>query len=222
MTKFAPSLLAADFLRLGDQIREAEDAGADYLHLDIMDGRFVPNISYGPAVVEACRRATELPLDVHLMIVEPDRYVGDFASAGADIITVHAEASVHLHRTLTGIREHGVQAGLAVNPLTPLDVFLQALPLLDLALIMSVNPGFGGQSFIDATTARLQLLREWRNELAPECIIEVDGGITSVTAPMAASAGADLLVAGSSVFGGPATVAENLQQLRRSVSPTTN
>lgn len=220
MTKLAPSILSADFTRLGEQIREAELAGADYLHLDVMDGHFVPNISFGPGVIAACRSVTELPLDVHLMISAPERYLEDFAAAGADIITVHAEASVHLHRTLKRIRELGVLAGLAVNPLTRLDVYLDALPLLDLALIMSVNPGFGGQSFIDNSLGRLTTLREWRNELNPECIIEVDGGITPLTAPLAASAGADLLVAGSSVFNDNAPVAQNLQHLRESVRPT--
>ncbi len=220
MTKIAPSLLAADFLNLGAQIREAEAASADYLHLDVMDGMFVPNISYGAFVVEACRRATELPLDVHLMIESPERYIRDFADAGADIITVHAEASRHLHRTLGLIREHGVRAGLAVNPLTPLDVFLQALPQIDLALVMSVNPGFGGQGFIDFTPARLATLREWRDELNSDCIIEVDGGITPVTAPVAASAGADLLVAGSSIFNSRASVAQNMAALKASVRLT--
>ena len=220
MTKLAPSILSADFTRLGEQISEAERAGADYLHLDVMDGQFVPNISFGPGVISACRSMTELPLDVHLMITAPERYLEDFAAAGADVITVHAEASVHLHRTLKRIRELGVRAGLAVNPLTRLDVYLDALPLLDLALIMSVDPGFGGQPFLDSSLQRLTTLREWRNELNPECIIEVDGGITPLTAPLAVSAGADLLVAGSSVFNDRLTVAQNLQKLRDSVRPT--
>jgi ribulose-phosphate 3-epimerase len=220
MTKLAPSILSADFTRLGEQIRAAEAAGADYLHIDVMDGHFVPNISIGPLVVEACRRVTELPLDVHLMIDRPERFLRDFADAGADIITVHAEATIHLHRTLRGIRELGVRAGLAVNPLSRLDVYLDALPLLDLALIMSVDPGFGGQSFIDSSLARLGTVREWRNELNPECIIEVDGGINTLTAPMAASAGADLLVAGSAIFNGSGTVQQNIEALRASVRLT--
>ncbi len=220
MSKLAPSILTADFTRLADDIAAAEQAGADYLHLDIMDGNFVPEISFGPAVVKAIRRITELPLDVHLMVAEPERHIGSFAAAGADILTVHAEATVHLHRTLSLIHEHGIQAGLAVNPLTPLDVFLQALPLLDLALVMSVNPGYGGQAFIDFTPARLETLRSWRDELNPECIIEVDGGVNTVTAPLVASAGADLLVAGSSVFNDKGSVASNLRALRESMKVT--
>lgn len=220
MSKLAPSILTADFGHLAAEIAAAEHAGADYLHLDIMDGSFVPNISFGPDIVRTIRGLTEMPLDVHLMITEPDRHVPAFAEAGADIITIHAETSVHLHRSLSLIREHGVQAGLAVNPLTPIDVFLQALPLLDLALVMSVNPGFGGQQFIDFTTGRLEVLRDWRDELNAECIIEVDGGINTVTAPLAASAGADLLVVGSAVFNDRASVADNIRALRESLVVT--
>lgn len=220
MSKLAPSILTADFGHLADEVAAAEHAGADYLHLDIMDGSFVPNISFGPDVVRTIRNLTELPLDVHLMIREPDRHVPAFADAGADIITIHAETSLHLHRSLSLIREHGVQAGLAVNPLTPLDVFLQALPMLDLALIMSVNPGFGGQQFIDFTTGRLEVLRDWRDELNADCIIEVDGGINTVTAPLAASAGADLLVVGSAVYNDRASVADNIRALRQSLVVT--
>jgi ribulose-phosphate 3-epimerase len=220
MTKIAPSILSADFTRLGEQIRAAEDAGADYLHIDVMDGQFVPNISIGPLVVAACRRVTEMPLDVHLMIDRPERFLPEFAEAGADIITIHAEATVHLHRTLRHIRELGVRAGLAVNPLSRLDVYLDALPLLDLALVMSVDPGFGGQSFIDSSLERLRTLRDWRNELNPECIIEVDGGINPLTAPMAVSAGADLLVAGSAVFNDTGSVSQNIGALQASVRLT--
>ncbi len=220
MSKLAPSILTADFGHLADAIRAAGDAGADYLHLDVMDGVFVPNISFGPAVVSTIRELTELPLDVHLMLQEPDRHIRAFAEAGADIITIHAEAAVHLHRSLSLIREHGCQVGLAVNPLTPLDVFLQALPLLDLALVMSVNPGFGGQQFIDFTPGRLEVLRGWRDELSPECIISVDGGINTVTAPLAASSGADLLVVGSSVYNSRASVASNIADLRASLRVT--
>lgn len=220
MSKLAPSILTADFGHLADEIAAAEQAGADYLHLDIMDGSFVPNISFGPHVVQTIRGLTELPLDVHLMVTDPDRHVPAFADAGADLITIHAETSLHLHRSLSLIREHGVQAGLAVNPLTPIEVFLQALPMIDLALVMSVNPGFGGQQFIDFTVGRLEVLRDWRDELNAECIIEVDGGINTVTAPLAASAGADLLVVGSAVFNDRASVAENLKALRRSLAVT--
>ena len=217
MSKLAPSILTADFGNLAGQIAAAEEAGADYLHLDVMDGSFVPEISFGSGIVKAVRRMTELPLDVHLMVREPERHIGSFAKAGADIITVHAEACLHLHRTLSLIHEHGVQAGLAVNPLTPLDVFLQALPMLDLALVMSVNPGYGGQSFIDFTPGRLETLRSWRNELSPECIIEVDGGVNTVTAPLVASAGADLLVVGSAVYNDRGSVADNIRGLRQSL-----
>lgn len=218
MSKLAPSILTADFGHLADQIAQAERAGADYLHLDVMDGHFVPNLSFGPALVASVRRLTELPLDVHLMVSNPDAHLRAFADAGADIITVHAEAGVHLHRTLTAIRQHGVQAGLAVNPLTALDIYLQALPLIDLALVMSVNPGFGGQEFIPFTKGRLETVRSMRDELNPECIISVDGGINTATAPLAASAGADLLVVGSSVYNDRASVADNIAALRESLT----
>ena len=217
MSKLAPSILTADFGHLADQISQAEQAGADYLHLDVMDGHFVPNISFGPAVVSTVRSLTELPLDVHLMVSNPDAHVPAFAEAGADIITVHAETSVHLHRTLTLVREHGVQVGLAVNPLTAPDVYLRALPLIDLALIMSVNPGFGGQQFLPFTKGRLETVRSMRDELNRECIISVDGGINTRTAPLAASAGADLLVVGSSVYNDRASVADNISALRSSL-----
>ena len=217
MSKLAPSILTADFGHLADQISQAEQAGADYLHLDVMDGHFVPNISFGPAVVSTVRSLTELPLDVHLMVSNPDAHVPAFAEAGADIITVHAETSVHLHRTLTLVREHGVQVGLAVNPLTAPDVYLRALPLIDLALIMSVNPGFGGQQFLPFTKGRLETVRSMRDELNRECIISVDGGINTRTAPLAASAGADLLVVGSSVYNDRASVAANISALRSSL-----
>ncbi len=212
--KLAPSLLAADFTRLGEQIREAEAAGADYLHLDVMDGRFVPNLSMGPLVVAACRRVTTLPLDVHLMILEPERHLAAFAEAGADILTVHAEVSPHLHRSLERIREKGVRAGLAINPLTPLEVVREALPHLDLVLVMSVDPGFGGQRFIEGSLGRLRTVAAWIESLNPSCELEVDGGIDLETAPGAAAAGANVLVAGSAVFNRKASVAENLAALR--------
>lgn len=211
--KLAPSILAADFTRLGDQLQEAEAAGADYLHIDVMDGHFVPNLSLGPLVVEACKRATALPLDVHLMIERPERYLERFAEAGADILTVHAEATPHLHRVLEGIRDLGVKPGLALNPLTPLGVFKEALPHLSLALVMSVDPGFGGQAFIPSSLTRLERLRAWRDALNPACEIEIDGGIDTETIADAARAGAEVFVAGSAVFGGP-SIADNLRALR--------
>ncbi len=215
--KLAPSILSADFTKLGRAVAEAQDAGCDYLHLDVMDGHFVPNLSFGPGVVAAVRSVSTVPLDVHLMIEEPERYVERFATAGADIITVHAETTAHLHRLLSQVRESGVRVGLALNPLTPLTVLEGALPYLDLALIMSVNPGFGGQEFIQATTLRLETVRRMRDRTNPNCLIEVDGGITVDTAPLAVAAGADVLVAGSAVFGSMGDVAANVAALRRAV-----
>ncbi|RIH79802.1 Ribulose-phosphate 3-epimerase [Calidithermus terrae] len=212
--RIAPSILAADFARLGEQVREAEDAGADWIHVDVMDGRFVPNISMGLVVVEALKRVARVPLDVHLMIVEPERYLEDFARAGADHLTVHAEATPHAHRAVQRIRELGLKAGLAVNPGTPLGFFKPLLPDLDVALLMTVNPGFGGQSFIAGSLPRLRLLRQMADEMNPACLIEVDGGINRETARQCAEAGAQVLVAGSSVFNGKASVAHNLQALR--------
>ena len=215
--RIAPSLLAADFTRLAEQIGDVEAAGADWLHLDVMDGRFVPNITFGPLVVEACRRTSDLPLDVHLMIVEPERYVEAFRDAGADRITVHVEVSPHLHRTLEQIREAGARPGIAVNPLTPLTVVRDALPFCDTVLIMSVNPGFGGQSFIDASVERIEQVRVWRDAIRPDCRIEVDGGVNVETAPRVAAAGADVLVAGSAIFGA-GDVATNLAALREAAT----
>ena len=214
--KIAPSILASDFARLEEQIQEAERAGAELIHVDVMDGQFVPNITIGPLIVEACRRSTEQPLDVHLMIVQPERYIEAFAQAGASSITVHAEATPHVHRALQMIHDAGVEAGLALNPLTPLDVYRDALPELELALIMSVNPGFGGQSFIPGSLERLRTLAGWRDERNPDCQIEVDGGINTRTAAEAVAAGAEILVAGSAVFNDSGTVTENLGALKRS------
>jgi ribulose-phosphate 3-epimerase len=211
----APSILASDFGHLAEQIQEAERGGADVIHVDVMDGRFVPNITIGPLIVAACRRATSLPLDVHLMIVEPERYVEDFTAAGANFLTVHAETGPHLHRTLQLIRDAGARPGLALNPLTPLAVLREALPELDIALLMSVNPGFGGQSFIPATLERLRTVREWRDELNPECRIEVDGGINCETAAPVVAAGADMLVAGSAIFNERTGPGQNIEALRR-------
>ncbi len=208
----APSILTADFARLGEQIREAEEAGVDWIHLDVMDGRFVPNLTFGPVVVEAIRRVTQLPLDVHLMIVEPERYLKDFAQAGADWISVHFEATPHAHRAVQQIKELGKRAGLALNPATPLEAFGPLLPELDLALLMSVNPGFGGQKYIPHSTERIRHLARLRNQLNPSCLIEVDGGIKPENVAEVFRAGADVVVAGSALFNSQ-PVAENMKKL---------
>lgn len=197
----APSILSADFTRLGEAVRTVDQSPAQWVHLDIMDGQFVPNISYGFAVVEAARRCTQKTLDAHLMIVEPDRYLSRFAKAGADIITVHYEACPHLHRTLQAIRELGVKAGVAINPHTPPELLRDVLPYADLALLMSVNPGFGGQKFIETSWGRLQRLVELVRAENPSTLIEVDGGVGAGNAQRLWEAGADALVAGNAVFG---------------------
>lgn len=214
MTLIAPSILAADFARLGEQVQACEAAGADWIHVDVMDGRFVPNISMGLVVVEALGKVTRLPLDVHLMIVEPEKFSADFVRAGASHVTLHAEATPHAHRAVQQVKELGARAGLALNPATPLSFFEELLPDLDLALLMTVNPGFGGQRFIRASLGRLERLRQLRDSLNPNCLIEVDGGITPQTAPSLVAAGADVLVAGSAVFKGD--VAMNMLALRES------
>ncbi len=201
MVKIAPSILSADFLRLGDEIKAAEDAGADLIHVDVMDGLFVPNITIGPFIVEAARRATGLPLDVHLMIDRPERYITDFVSAGADYLVVHAEASVHLHRTLQAIREEGAKSGVALNPSTPVGHIEDVLPYADMALVMSVNPGFGGQSFIPEAISRLRALRKMVEERSLSTLLEVDGGVKPENSAEVAGAGAEVLVMGSAFFG---------------------
>lgn len=200
MGKIAPSILSADFTRLGEEIKEVEKAGADYIHIDVMDGHFVPNITIGPMVVKAARRITEMPLDVHLMISDPDRFIDLFAEAGANIITVHAETVNHLHRTIQHIRDRGVSPGISLNPATPLDVLEYVLADIDLVLLMTVNPGFEGQKFIPEVIPKIKKLREKidRNGLNSE--IEVDGGINSETIGVVSSAGADVFVAGSAIF----------------------
>ncbi len=203
----APSLLSADFARLQEEVAAVEAAGADWLHLDVMDGRFVPNITIGPLVVKAIRRVTKLPLDVHLMIVEPDRYVDAFAEAGADTITVHVEAATHLHRTLSLIRSLGKRAGVTLNPSTPKESLHYVLDVCDQILVMSVNPGFGGQAFIPAVLPKVAAIRQMIDDHArsnpgrPMIDLEIDGGITAVTAKEAIAAGARVLVAGNAVFG---------------------
>ena len=201
MIKIAPSILSADFSRLGDEIRAIERGGADYVHIDVMDGHFVPNITIGPLVVDAVRRVTDLPLDVHLMIENPDRYIPDFVKAGADIVTVHQEAVPHLHRTVQLIHSLGKRAGVSINPATPVSTLDVILEELDLVLIMSVNPGFGGQGFIPACLPKIEELRSQidRRGLAVE--LEVDGGVKTDNIGLIAGAGADVFVAGSAVFG---------------------
>ena len=200
MVKIAPSLLSADFMRLAEDIRDAEAAGADMLHIDIMDGHFVPNITIGPFIVEAIRKTTLLPLDVHLMIEDPDRYLRDFIKAGADILTVHIEASVHLHRTVYWIKESGVKAGVSLNPATPVWSMDSILHDIDLALLMSVNPGFGGQEFIPQIIDKIRTLKGIIRERSLSVLIEVDGGIKYENSREIADAGADILVMGSSFF----------------------
>jgi ribulose-phosphate 3-epimerase len=213
--RLAPSILSADFARLGEEVRAITAAGADYIHVDVMDGHFVPNLTIGPAVVRALRPHSALPFDVHLMIAPVDPYIEEFATAGADIITVHPEAGPHLHRTLQLIKSLGKRAGVALNPATPAAAVEHVLDIVDLVLVMSVNPGFGGQSFIGAQLEKLSALRRRLDSLARNVDLEVDGGINGETTAAAVAAGADVLVAGSASFaGGPACYAANLQRLR--------
>lgn len=217
MALIVPSILSADVARLGEQVREAEAGGADRIQIDVMDGRFVPNITFGPLVVEAIRPLTSLPLEAHLMIVEPERYVEDFARAGADVIIVHQEVSPHLHRTVQQIKQLGKAAGVAINPATPAGMLEEILPDLDLVLAMTVNPGFGGQDFIPILS-KLRRLRQMINVQRPGCDLEVDGGIHAQTAPLVVEAGANVLVAGSSVYNNRESVADAIKRLRESLS----
>lgn len=202
--RIAPSLLSADFARLGEELHQVGQAGADWIHVDVMDGEFVPNITIGPLVVAAVRRATTLPLDVHLMIERPERFITDFAKAGASTICVHVEACPHLHRTLAQIREAGARAGVALNPSTPASAIEPVLADLDQVLVMTVNPGFGGQKFIASMLPKIEILRGWIEERELEVALEVDGGIGEETIAGAARAGADVFVAGTAIFGAPA------------------
>lgn len=214
MIKIAPSILAADFAYLGEAIRAIEAGGADYVHVDVMDGVFVPNISIGLPVVAALRKITQLPLDVHLMITAPDRYIADFIGAGASILTVHVEACTHLHRAVQQIREMGARPGITLNPATPLDTLAEILPYVDQVLVMSVNPGFGGQSYIPTMTDKIARLRQMIQSRGLDVDVEVDGGIDVHTAPATVAAGANVLVAGTAVFRHEAGVTAAIAALR--------
>lgn len=217
MIKIAPSILASDFARLGEQVQAAEAGGADWIHVDVMDGHFVPNISIGVPIVKALRPVTNLPLDVHLMIEQPERYLESFARAGANGLTVHVETCPHLHRTLQQIKELGCRAGVTLNPGTPLSTLAEVLPEADLVLIMSVNPGFGGQVYIPASTSKIARLRTMLDAIGSKAELQVDGGINTETAAQVVAAGATVLVAGSAVFNRERPVAQNIQLLRDSL-----
>ena len=213
--KIAPSILAADFARLGEEVRAITEAGADYIHVDVMDGHFVPNISIGPQMVKALRPHTKLPLDVHLMISPVDPYIKEFADAGADIITVHPEAGPHVHRTVQLIKSLGKKAGVSLNPGSPISLIEHILGDIDLILVMTVNPGFGGQSFIDGQRAKMREARAMIDRSGRAIELEIDGGINGQTAALAVEAGADVLVAGTAAFaGGPSRYRENIAKLR--------
>ena len=222
--KLAPSILAAEFARLGEQVLEADRGGADTIHIDVMDGHFVPNISFGPLMVEVCKKVTTLPLDVHLMIDQPERYLETFARAGADSLTIHAEATHHLHRAVQHIKDLGLKAGVVLNPGTPLEFLQPILRDVDLVLIMSVNPGFGGQKFIESSLERLKTVRGWIDCENLACDLQVDGGITLETIGRARNAGANVFVAGSSVFGsvsgGRGNVGQNIAALKLALLET--
>ncbi len=215
--KIAPSILSADFARLGEQIREVEDAGAEWVHVDVMDGHFVPNLTIGPLIAAAARRSTRLPLDTHLMIEAPERYLEAFVAAGVDQLTVHLETCRHLHRTVQQIRELGARAGVAINPATPVEALAEIVPYVDVVLVMSVNPGFGGQSYIPTSTAKVARVRRLLDESGGGVELEVDGGIGPANAAEVVRAGATALVAGSAVYNREGSVAANLAALRDAI-----
>jgi ribulose-phosphate 3-epimerase len=215
--KLAPSVLSADFSRLGEHVREAEAAGADRIHVDVMDGHFVPNITIGPLVVRALRKVTALPLETHLMIEEPERYAKAFVEAGSTSLLVHVEGAIHLHRTVALIKSLGVGAGVVLNPATPASLLEEILPDVDQVLVMTVNPGFGGQKFIDGTLPKIGRVRQMIDRVHPECQLEVDGGIDATTAPQVVRRGARVLVAGSAIFNASEGIAAAMNRLRDSV-----
>ncbi len=216
----APSILAADFARLGEELAAVAAYGADWIHVDVMDGHFVPNLTLGPVVVEACRRATTLPLDVHLMIAPPEPLLEAFVRAGADRLTVHVEATPHIHRALQRIRDLGCRPGVALNPGTPVAAIEPVLPLVDLVLVMSVNPGFGGQRFLPEVLPKVRQVRALLDRVRPQALVEIDGGINAETLPLAREAGAQVFVAGSAVFKHPAGIAGGMAALQAALGRT--
>jgi ribulose-phosphate 3-epimerase len=213
----APSILSADFARLGEEIAACEKAGADWIHVDVMDGHFVPNMTLGPLVVEACRRSTNLPLDVHLMIEKPENLIEDFAKAGASRLTVHVETCPNLHRTIQYIKSFGVKAGVTLNPATPAVMLKEVLPLIDLVLVMTVNPGFGAQAFLPETLPKIADIRQALDKVNPAAWLEVDGGVSETTIPSLVKAGADAFVSGNSVFKHSGGIAAGIQALRKAL-----
>ncbi len=213
----APSILSADFTRLGEDLKACENSGADWIHVDVMDGHFVPNMTFGPQIVEACRRATNLPLDVHLMIERPENMLDAFARAGANRLTVHVETCQHLHRVIQQIKSLGVKAGVTLNPATPAFMLKEILPLVDLVLVMTVNPGFGGQSFISETLTKVTEIRQQLDHIGSNAWLEVDGAVSDKTMPALLKAGADAFVAGNSIFNHPGGIAPGIKVLRECI-----